>query len=281
MKNNFQISHNRDICTESFEFHSHDFYEIYFFADGDVTYYIEDESYHLKKGDVLVIPPGKLHRPVIENDIPYERYVLWLYGGFVSVRKELDSFLKHMEELALEKNTRRAFFEGESFRTLVVLFDRLNDKFYRNADGDSYICEGCIALIMGEIYEAIASAEPFATQKNELVTQVIAYINDNLVSAPSLEELSAKFFVSKYYLSHRFKEYTGTSVHKYILMKRINLAKQLLQQGKTPNEACVLCGFSTYSNFYKEFRNQTGVQPRKFAGNFRRKSLNSVANNRD
>lgn len=264
MKNNFQISHNRDNYPDAVEFHSHDFYEIYFFADGNVIYYIEDESYHLKKGDVLVIPPGKLHRPVIENDIPYERYVLWLYGGYVSEKKELGSFLNRTEELAMEKHTRRVFFDGDAFGYLVRLFNRLNHAFYRNARGDDYICEGCIALIAGEIYEALAAAESFMEQKHELVTQVISYINANLACTPPLEDLAKRFFVSKYYLSHKFKEYTRTSIHKYILMKRINLAKQLLEQGKTPNEACSLCGFSTYSNFYKEFKNQTGMSPKKY-----------------
>ncbi len=264
MKNNFQISHNRDNYTGAVEFHSHDFYEIYFFADGNVIYYIEDESYHLKKGDVLVIPPGKLHRPVIENNIPYERYVLWLYGGFVSENKELGLFLKQTEELSVEKNTRRVSFDGDAFGYLVRLFDKLNDAFYRNAEGDRYICEGCIALIAGEIYGAMAAVKPFLGQKHELVTQVISYINENLTCTPPLEELAKRFFVSKYYLSHKFKEYTRTSIHKYILMKRINLAKQLLEQGRTPNETCSLCGFSTYSNFYKEFKNQTGMSPKKY-----------------
>lgn len=49
MKSEMMISHNKDIYTNEILFHSHDYYEIYFFADGSVKYYVENESYELKK----------------------------------------------------------------------------------------------------------------------------------------------------------------------------------------------------------------------------------------
>lgn len=41
-----------------------------------------------------------------------------------------------------------------------------------------------------------------------IATRVISYLNRSITDAPSLDELSAHFYVSKYYLSHQFKEYT-------------------------------------------------------------------------
>lgn len=264
MKNNFRISHNRDENIIPTPFHSHDFYEIYFFAGGNVTYYIENENYDLKKGDVLIIPPGKLHRPVIENNAAYDRYVLWLYGDFVNSQKGLGELLKKIEELIACKNTKRISFSGEELRNLTVIFNKLINNFNRSENESLYVCESSIALIVNDISEALNTAETYYAHGRELISQVISYINDNVSNAPSLEKLSEKFYVSKYYLSHKFKEYAKTSVHKYILMKKINLAKQLLVQGKQPIEVCEVCGFSTYSNFYKEFKNQTGISPKKF-----------------
>ena len=48
----------------------------------------------------------------------------------------------------------------------------------------------------------------------------------------------------------------------YILMKKINLAKELLTSGIAPQDACERCGFSTYSNFYKAFVERTGISPK-------------------
>ena len=61
------------------EFHAHDFLELYYFLDGSVTYYIEDQVYDLCPGDLLIIPAGKMHRPDIANKhAAYGRMVLWI-----------------------------------------------------------------------------------------------------------------------------------------------------------------------------------------------------------
>lgn len=54
LEKNYRISHNEDRFTQEYPFHSHDFYEIYFFAGGSVTYYIESKSYHLSERDILM-----------------------------------------------------------------------------------------------------------------------------------------------------------------------------------------------------------------------------------
>ncbi|MGN0660588.1 MAG: helix-turn-helix domain-containing protein [Oscillospiraceae bacterium] len=253
MKTSFKISHNKENYTNPINFHSHDFYEIYFFVDGNVTYYIENESYSLSKGDVIVIPPGKLHRPVIEENVTYDRYVLWLYNGYVFRTKAILRFVEEINYLIDEKNTRLISFIDSDFRMLKDLFDRLLNEFSSNDELSKYSAESCNVLVLGEILRKFKQTERVCKESNDIVKQVISYINAHVVNAPSLEELSAEFFVSKYYLSHKFKEYTKTTVHQYILMKKVNLAKELLEKGNPPKEVCSLCGFSTYSNFYKVF----------------------------
>ena len=79
LRQDFQLSHNRDPYFRTMEFHAHDFFELYYFLDGSVTYYIEDQVYDLCPGDLLIIPAGKMHRPVIANEhAAYERMVLWI-----------------------------------------------------------------------------------------------------------------------------------------------------------------------------------------------------------
>ena len=71
------------------ELHHHDFYEVYFFLSGSVTYIIESRKYQMKPGDVLLISPLELHQPVIQpGKEPYERVVLWVNRNFL---KELSS----------------------------------------------------------------------------------------------------------------------------------------------------------------------------------------------
>ena len=118
-------------------------------------------------------------------------------------------------------------------------------------------------LILDALKKAFSEAEYAEYDESDIIQQVIVYLNENFIFSPTLDKLSAKFFVSKYYLSHRFKEYTKTSIHNYITTKKINLAKELLKSGTSPQKVSEQCGFSTYSNFYKAFVKRTGISPRK------------------
>lgn len=260
----FQISHNRDKYTKPIFFHSHDFYEIYFFVDGNVKYYIENESYTLAKGDVLVIPPGKIHRPVFEKQHDYERYVLWLFGDYISAHNGIKCFVERINRTIAEKNTRRVSFKDDSFYGIKALFDKLFSEFSSETELSQYAAQSCNILILDKILNSLKNAEILQEESHNIAAKAISYINDNVVNAPSLDQLADIFYVSKYYLSHKFKEYTRTTVHQYILMKKINLAKELLEKGNSPNKVCSMCGFSTYSNFYKVFTEQTGVSPRDY-----------------
>lgn len=264
MNSYFQISHTKENDATVYGFHSHDFYEIYFFKDGNVTYYIENESYTLRKGDILIIPPGKIHRPVIEKNIFYNRYVLWLFMPYVSANKALGRYLEAINEMIAKKNTRLLSFEENEWKNLTKLFNKLYEDYRTGEQLAYYTAESCIILILGEILAKLKLSKKVDTPQGDIVKQVIAYINANVEHAPTLEELEAKFYVSKYHLSRKFNEYAKTTIHQYILMKKVNLAKELLDKGYTPKEVSEKCGFSTYSNFYKVFTRQVGLSPKKY-----------------
>ena len=248
MNNQYRISYNNDNYTKPIDFHSHDFYEIYFFVSGNVTYYIENENYTLQKGDVLIIPPGKLHRPVIERNLSYERYVLWLYHPFTEHSIESQALMQELNQMILAKNQLRISFLGNQFQEAVFLFDNLLKCFHSNDKFAPYTGQSNIVLIVNALLENLNAAEKQPEDNPDVIQQIIAYINVNVAHAPSLDALSKSFYLSKYYLAHKFKERTNTTLHKYILMKKINMAKQLLMQKKSPKAVCDLCGFSTYSN---------------------------------
>lgn len=269
MKNDMMLSHNKDRYTKPILFHSHDFYEIYFFAGGSVKYYVENEDYDLKKGDVLIIPPGKLHRPVIEDNSPYERYVLWIYNSYLMNNDGISGFIGELIRLTEEKNTRLVSFDAVEQSAVRELLDKAFESYISKEELSEYISESCIMLILDALRKKLQSANKAEFEQGDIIRQIIVYLNEHFVDSPSLDELSAEFFMSKYYLSHRFKEHTKTTIHNYILMKKINLAKELLKKGEPPQNVCVKCGFSAYSNFYKAFMERTGISP----GNYNAKHL--------
>lgn len=214
---NVIVSHNKDNYIKPIQFHSHDFFEIYFFLDGNVTYYIENEVCTLTKGDVLIIPPGKLHRPVIEGNHPYERYVLWLYSHLVSSNEGIEQLVREITTMISLKNTRRTVFEGDSLKMQLELFDKLLCDFQSEDVFAPYTATSCIVLILREILENFRHMEVTHEEQGDLIRQVISYLNANITHAPSLEALSEKFYVSKYYLSHASK---STRRQRFISISR-------------------------------------------------------------
>ncbi len=79
-----------------------------------------------------------------------------------------------------------------------------------------------------------------------------------------LERLAGEFFVSKYHISHVFKDNLGVSLHQYILKKRLTAARDAILAGTDMSEASYSYGFRDYSSFYKAFRKEYGLSPSEY-----------------
>ena len=257
----FEVYHYRDPYFKSLDFHSHDFFEIYVFLDGNVTYYIEESAYDLAAGDILIIPPGRMHRPVIgDGKNVYERIVLWLDAFFLQ-SLGLDSAQAAPLYSAEESRDYLVRLDGRDFAFVTELLSRMGD--FADQEGGS-ASRSAIVLLLSILGGRMQTAPPRADHEQELIPQVIAYINAHLWDDLSLDALCAKFYISKFHLIRTFKSYTNATVYDYVIAKRILLAKKLMRQGMTACAAGEQCGFGDYSNFYKAFVKKTGMSPAQF-----------------
>jgi two-component system, response regulator YesN len=94
------------------------------------------------------------------------------------------------------------------------------------------------------------------------IQEVKLFIDNHYAEPIRLETISNQFFVSKEHLSRTFKQEIGSTVMDYIIMKRMEKAKQLLQdpnlQIKTVAEAV---GYTDLNYFFRIFKKITGVTP--------------------
>lgn len=78
----YELYHHSSIRRRTPEFHSHDFYELYFFITGDASLYIEEYAFRMQPRDVFVIPPGRMHRAFFhDTEAYYERMYLYVSRG--------------------------------------------------------------------------------------------------------------------------------------------------------------------------------------------------------
>ena len=97
------------------------------------------------------------------------------------------------------------------------------------------------------------------------VAAAVEYIQAHFPEAISLDTLSEQCFVSKFHLSHEFRRQMGLSVHRYILDRRLDAARELLLEGEAPSRVAPRCGFGDYPGFYRAFVARCGIGPRAFS----------------
>lgn len=102
-------------------------------------------------------------------------------------------------------------------------------------------------------------------EKVVLFKKVEQYISDNLKEELELEKTAAKFNLSSYYFSRRFKEALGYNFSDYINMLRIKKAKELLiDDSMSIKEVGYSVGFSDPNYFSKLFKKYEGVTPTEY-----------------
>ena len=85
----FECHHYLDRVPPQVEYHEHEFYEIFFFLSGDVSYIIEGSTYQLRPGDILLTSNEDIHKPEVRAGKPYERYVIWIHPDAIQAFHKL------------------------------------------------------------------------------------------------------------------------------------------------------------------------------------------------
>lgn len=252
----YEIFHYNEPMVNAVEIHDHDFYEIFFLLDGDISYWLE--------GEILFIDPVTLHRPIIPDDkTAYERIVLWIDKNY------LDSISSGQTKLSdcFDASSSYRFHPNSSQRAeLAEKFGSLVREYYSDDYGSSLYADGLFLQIMVELNRMRKTACRTQTTQNTstLVYRAVEYIGEHFNEELTLDTLADRFFVSKYHLSHEFSSNVGTSVYKYIMLKRLSAAKRMLMDGLSPGEVSLSCGFKDYTSFFRAFKAEYGISPREF-----------------
>lgn len=250
------------------DMHIHDCYEIYYSISGGRQFLIDNRFYDIQPGDIFFINQYESHYLSQIDQAVHERIVLSIYPDFLkslsSDATDLNNCfcnrggdISHKLHLTEEDQNRFRYFvhkltgftgfgadlEEKAVFTELMVF--LNRNFYNKSAADILITDSAA----------------YHTQVDDILT----FINQNIDSQLSIDDLSAHFYLSSSYLCRIFKAATGTTINKYITAKRITVAKSLLTTGYSVTETCELCGFNDYSNFLKAFTKAVGISPKKYA----------------
>ena len=103
------------------------------------------------------------------------------------------------------------------------------------------------------------------TPNDSLSGQIVRYVNSNLFSHLSLQEVADHFYRSRSQISRIFQQATGSTFWEYVSIKRLLAARAMIQRGEKASNAAMVCGFADYSVFYRAYKNRFGHSPREDA----------------
>lgn len=257
MNNSIIESHKtftKDPSITKFNIHIHDTYEIFCFLSGNAKYFVEGNLYPLKSGDILIMKKSEAHSLLIINPTPYERIVVNFNSDAISenMRTKLVSFL---DNRPLGINNRYSAYLFKETNWLYYLkkicsCDDINKKMVY------------LTVLLSELYERFPEIKTQEASKGEIM-DIVKYINLNLSGELNLDTICDRFFISKSHINRKFKKLVGTTVWEYITTKRLMLAKEFLQNGVSPTDVYLKCGFKDYCTFFRAYKTKFGVSPKK------------------
>ena len=251
-------------------FHSHPFYEVYYFHEGKCNYLIGDRIYNLAPGDLILMYGMTLHCPKIDPSVPYVRSIVHFEPAILRFYTDLPQAAPILEPLEQFKN-HRLCLRGEDKEEAERILLRMHG---HQARGDQ-VGAGRLLLAFADllhfVYDrclsSLSEKREFTSDKEKTVQDVIEllerkYADDEL----DMDSLQRELHLSKSYLAKIFKEVTGATIFEYVYRKRINEAKILflLQPDLAVTDVGFRLGFKHLAHFSRLFKQQVGMTPERY-----------------
>lgn len=264
----FEVFYYNDLNPSHIVTHYHEHYEFYFFLEGEVNYSIANSPHVLQYGDFLLIPPLIDHRPVFyEDNSTYRRIVLWINKNYFEYLLSLSTEFSYAFYYAADNQKyhyRPDLIIAQSIQgQLLNLIEEVNSANPFSKLNSNVLIASFIVNINKITYNMQNKVNP--AYENALYLNICDYINNHLNENLSLDALSSFFYVSKYHISHIFKDNMGISLHQYILKKRLQACKNGILSGTAFSRVYPEYGFNDYTSFYRAFKKEFGMSPTEYA----------------
>ncbi len=242
--------------------HYHDGYEIYLQLGGKRYLFYDNICYTLERGDMVIFKPFDIHYAESREADYYERYVLNFRED------ELMSILSESEHHFLfEKiNGCVIHLNEEQTETIYGYFLRTEEYSKQNSLFSKTLLKTAVfQLILKAIEYTEGSLEVTGEQIEENIIKALRYIAKHYTENISLDDISEKAHMSKFYFCRKFHSTTGATVLEYLNNLRLTKVHNLLLSTKMSiDEIAVSTGFSSAVNLTRAFKKVYGNSPRDF-----------------
>lgn len=240
----------------------HDHIEMAYIISNKAIFIIDDVTYEVKEGDIVIINPNQVHK-----------------GMLVSPNNLSDEFFIGFSNFGFEDMKENILFSGEypiietkpSSRGKITKL--ISDIMYENNSNDIGKCcmlkSYLIQFIIIAIREKLGIIEDNIGIKTKVSTEITTYFKEHFSEKISLEQISKNLYLSPFYISKIFKEQIGEPPINYLIKIRLEKAKELLQgqNNLSIKEISATVGYNDAYHFSKLFKKYYGVSPIEYKKN--------------
>ena len=243
--------------------HSHPFSELFYVVNGQGTFIAEDIEFPVKKNDMVIINPHVRHTEKSLSGAPLDYIVLGIEG--LSFAFEKIAAARSGDSTQAPSGTVSKY--NVSKTNVCTCLNLMLEEVSRQEEDYETVCQNLLeVLLISMLRSGSLSVVPDNSRLlNRECTQIKNYLDANYSEDITLDTLSALTHMNKYYLAHTFTKYMGLSPINYLLQKRIQEGKSLLESTSySIAQISDLLGFSSQSYFSQAFRKATGMTPMQY-----------------
>ncbi len=248
--------------------HSHPFSELFYVVSGSGSFVAEGKEFPVGRNDLVIINPHVEHTEKSRDVSPLEYIVLGIEGltfSFENIASIQDGvFLKTASGAIYKYNVHNS----NVYAYLNIMLEEANQK----KDNYETVCQNLLEVLLVCLLrnDNLAVVQSDRTVLNRECTQIKNYLDSNYSENITLDTLADITHMNKYYMAHAFAKCTGLSPINYLLQKRIQEGKNLLESTThSIAQISTMLGFSSQSYFSQAFKKATGKTPIQHRSEYR------------
>ncbi len=210
---------------------------------GSGTLNVDGDIHSLSAGDCFFIDCRVPHTFTSSETDPWE--IAWTHFNGATSEQYYEYFLSQ----------NRNVFHPVYFDRIVSVINELIDISEKTTPDSEIVASKLIVELLTLALTVNISGEQYDSALKQKLAAVNSYIEEHFNEDLSLEQLSSRFYISKFYLTREYKKIYGNTIFQHIITARINYGKQLLRfSDKSVEEIAHLCGFNDQSYFARQFK---------------------------
>lgn len=196
-------------------------------------------------------------------------------GDLAAIGEVLDTYITHLktmvaDDMSFTRNALLYVWPQLNFAAIEAGMSEnasrdIQEKYYfdlERASSADEMLSMCASQVM-EFTEGVHRIKK-ANSYSPPIRKCCDYIRSRIYEKPTVESIAEAMHFSRSYISHKFRDETGMSIHSYIQQEKVEEAKLLLKTHVPLSDIAANLGFSSQSHFTEAFKRSTGLTPNQY-----------------